>query len=68
MKTKTINYDSLVTFYSGEEFKHGEVVYTPTTGHDNMTNVAVNFNLVVLNDSVSNFTEELTTLMEKYAQ
>ena len=68
MKTKTINYDTLVTTYNGETFEHGEVVYTPNVFHNNLTNVEVNLGLATLNESAGNFIDELTTLLEKYAK
>jgi hypothetical protein len=68
MKTKIINYETLTTTYNGEVFKHGEVLYAPTTGHDDMTNAEVNFRLAVKNDSVCDFTDELSVLLAKYAQ
>ena len=68
MKTKTITYDSLVTTYKGEVFEHGEVVYTPNVFHDDLANVDVNFSFATSNDSVGNFTEELSVLLAKYAQ
>ena len=68
MKTKTINYDPLVTTYNGEVFEHGEVIYEPNICHDDMTTLSVNFRFAVLNESAGNFTEELTTLLQKYTQ
>jgi len=68
MKTKTINYDSLVTTYNGEVFEHGEVAYTPNIFHDNLTNIEVNFSFATSNDSIGTFTEELSVLLAKYAQ
>jgi len=68
MKTKTINYDPLVTTYNGEVFEHGEVVYEPNICHNDMTTLSVNFRLAVLNESAGDFTDELMALLEKYAQ
>jgi len=68
MKTKIMNYDTLATTYNGEVFEHGEVIYTPNVFHDDLTNVDVNFSFAASNDSVGNFTEELSVLLEKYAQ
>ena len=68
MKTKTINYDPLVTTYNGEVFEHGEVIYEPNICHDDMTTLLVNFRLATSNNLAGNFTEELLELLEKYAQ
>jgi hypothetical protein len=68
MKTKMVNYDSLVTTYNGKVFKHGEVVYTPNIYHNESTNIEVNFKIATLNDSVGDFTDELSALIAKYAK
>lgn len=68
MKAKMVNYDSLVTTYNGEIFKHGEIVYTPNIYHDESTNIEVNFKIAALTDSVGDFIDELSALLEKYAK
>ena len=68
MKTKTVTYDPLAITYNGEVFEYGEVVYEPNICHDDMTTLSVNFKLAVLNESAGDFTDELMTFLEKYAQ
>lgn len=60
MKTKTD--------YNGKRFQHGEIVYTPNVLHDELTNVKVSFKLITRTDSVDNFRNELSVLIEKYTK
>lgn len=70
MKTKVVDYDDIVTFHYGNEFNHGEIIYSDYINNigDTFLNLKINVGLCILPDEQENFLKEITELVNKYAK
>lgn len=70
MKTKTINYDEIITKYSEEEFNHGEVTYADYKNRLGIETLTANVDvrLAIEQSDRENFIDELKSLIQKYAR
>ena len=70
MRTKVIDYDNIVSVHNGNEYYHGEIVYSDyksVNGID-LLRLNVSMGLCILPDDHENFLNEITELVNKYAK
>ncbi len=70
MKTKTINYDEIITEYADEEFNHGEVTYEDYENRLGMEMLTANIDvrLAIEPSDRESFIDDLKNLVKKYAR
>lgn len=70
MKTKTVDYDDIISVHNGEEYYHGQIEYrnyTDSTETD-LLRLDIDFALCILPDEQENFLKEITELVNKYSK
>lgn len=70
MKTKTVKYDDIITHHYGTDFNHGEIIYKDyidRLGEKKLT-LKVNIGLAILPEDEEGFLEDITAVIDKYAQ
>lgn len=71
METREVKYDNIITRYNGTLYNHGEISYGEKLKDERggyALQSLINLKLAIKEDDVDSFKNELTELIQKYAQ
>ena len=70
MKTKVVDYDDIVSVHNGEEYYHGQIIYSDYKSSNGVDLLRLNIDmaLCILPDEQENFLKEISDLVNQYSK
>ena len=70
MKTKVVDYDDIISVNNGEEYAHGQIIYSDYKSSNGVDLLRLNIDiaLCILLDEQENFLKEISNLVNKYSK
>ena len=70
MKTKVVDYNDIVSVHNGEEYYHGQIIYSDYKSSNGVDLLRLNIDmaLCILPDEQENFLKEISDLVNKYSK
>ena len=70
MKTKVVDYDDIISVHNGEEYSHGQIIYSDYKSSNGVDLLRLNIDmaLCILPDEQENFLKEISDLVNKYSK
>ena len=77
MKTKVVDYDDIVSVHNGEEYYHGQIIYSDYKSSKwrnwngngvDLLRLNIDMTLCILPDEQENFLKEISDLVNKYSK
>ena len=70
MKTKVVDYDDIISVHNGEEYSHGQIIYSDYKSSNGVDLLRLNIDMVlcILPDEHENFLKKISDLVNKYSK
>ena len=70
MKTKVVDYDDVVSVHDGEEYYHGQIIYSDykSSNGTDLLRLNIDMLLCILPNEQENFLNDISELVNKYSK